>query len=49
MIANLLKAGNDISAAQASAGHKYPSSTQQYGQNEVKTLQAAINKYHPFG
>jgi integrase/recombinase XerD len=49
VIAHLLKAGNDISVVQAFAGHKYPSSTQQYQQNEVKTLQAAVNKHHPFG
>ncbi|MBL7737436.1 MAG: tyrosine-type recombinase/integrase [Chitinophagaceae bacterium] len=49
VIANLLKSGNDISAVQIFAGHKYPGSTQKYRQNEVKTLQAAVNKYHPFG
>lgn len=48
VIANLLKAGNDISVVQLFAGHKYPSSTGQYRQNEMKTLQAAVNKYHPF-
>jgi integrase/recombinase XerD len=49
VIANLLKAGNDISAVQAFAGHKYPGSTQKYRQNEIENLQSAINKYHPFG
>lgn len=48
VIVNLLKAGNDISAVQALAGHKYPGSTQKYRQNEIENLQSAINKYHPF-
>jgi integrase/recombinase XerD len=49
VIANLLKQGRDLSVVQAFAGHKYPSSTGQYRQNEVKTLQAAVNQYHPLG
>lgn len=47
VIANLLKQGHDISLVQAFAGHKYPSSTERYKQNEIETLQAAVNKYHP--
>jgi site-specific recombinase XerD len=47
VIANLLKQGHDLSVVQGFAGHKYPSATQQYRQNEVETLQAAVNKYHP--
>jgi integrase/recombinase XerD len=47
VIANLLKQGHDIGVVQAFAGHKYPSSTERYRQNEVETLQAAVNKYHP--
>lgn len=47
VIANLLKQGYDISLVQAFAGHKYPSATQQYKQDEIQTLQAAVNKYHP--
>jgi site-specific recombinase XerD len=49
VIANLLKQGHDLSVVQGFAGHKYPSATQQYRQNEVETLQAAVNKYHSFG
>lgn len=49
VITNLLKAGHDISIVQKFAGHKYPSSTEKYKQSEVATLQAAVNKYHPFG
>ena len=48
VITNLLKQGHDISVVQAFAGHKYPSSTERYKQNEIETLQAAVNKYHPF-
>lgn len=48
VIANLLKAGNDISAVQMFPGHKYPGSTQKYRQNEIENLQSAVNKYHPF-
>lgn len=48
VISNLLKEGHDISLVQAFAGHKYPSSTGKYKQDEVATLQAAVNKYHPW-
>lgn len=47
VIANLLKAGKDLRVVQAFAGHKYPSATEQYKQNEVATLKAAVLKYHP--
>lgn len=47
VIANLLKQGHDLGVVQAFAGHKYPSSTERYRQNEVETLQAAVEKYHP--
>ena len=47
VIANLLKAGHDLSVVQRFAGHKYPSATQQYRQNEVETLAAAVHRYHP--
>jgi integrase/recombinase XerD len=47
VIANLLKQGHDIGVVQAFAGHKYPSSTERYRQNEVETLKAAVEKYHP--
>ena len=47
VIANLLKQGHDIGVVQAFAGHKNPSSTERYRQNEVETLKAAVEKYHP--
>jgi integrase/recombinase XerD len=47
VIANLLKQGYDLSLVQAFAGHKYPSSTERYKQNEVETLRDAVQKYHP--
>lgn len=47
IIANLLKQGHDLSLVQGFAGHKYPSATQRYRQNETETLKAAVNKYHP--
>jgi integrase/recombinase XerD len=48
VITNLFKQGNDLSRVQAFAGHKHPSTTQKYRQTHVETLQAAVNKYHPF-
>jgi len=48
VIANLLKDGHDLSLVQGFAGHKYPSSTERYKQNEIETLKAAVQKYHPF-
>jgi integrase/recombinase XerD len=47
IITNLLKQGHDLSIVQSFAGHKYPSATQRYRQEEVETLKAAVNKYHP--
>ncbi len=47
VITNLLKQGHDLSLVQNFAGHKYPSTTERYKQNEIETLQAAVNKYHP--
>ena len=49
VIAELLKQGHDISVVQGFAGHKYPSATERYRQNEIETLKAAVQKYHPFG
>jgi integrase/recombinase XerD len=49
VIAQLLKQGHDLSVVQAFAGHKYPSSTERYRQNEIETLKAAVQQYHPFG
>ena len=47
VIANLLKAHNDLRLVQVFAGHKYTSTTERYKQNDVELLQAAVNKYHP--
>lgn len=49
VIADLLRAGHDLSLVQGFAGHRYPSSTERYRQSDIETLQAAVNKYHPFG
>jgi integrase/recombinase XerD len=47
VIANLLKQGHDLSLVQAFAGHKYPSSTERYKQNQIETLRDAVQQYHP--
>ena len=47
VLRNLLKAGNDLRAVQAFAGHKCPSTTEKYKQSQVEALKAAIRKYHP--
>lgn len=47
IITNLLKQGHDLSLVQGFAGHKYPSATQRYRQQELETLKSAVNKYHP--
>ena len=47
VIANLLKKENDARIVQVFAGHKRVSTTEQYRQNELETLQAAVNRYHP--
>jgi hypothetical protein len=39
--------GHDLSLVQAFAGHKYPSSTERYKQNEIETLRDAVQKYPP--
>jgi integrase/recombinase XerD len=49
VIAHLLKQGHSLSVVQVFAGHKYPSSTERYRQNEIENLKAAIEKYHPLG
>jgi integrase/recombinase XerD len=41
VIANLLKAGNDLRIVQTFAGHKYPSATERYRQSGTEALQAA--------
>jgi integrase/recombinase XerD len=48
VIANLLKQNNDLRIVQSFAGHKYPSTTEKYKQNNVDELQAALQIYHPF-
>jgi integrase/recombinase XerD len=47
VIANLFIQGHDIGVVQQFAGHKYPSSTERYRQDDVGRLQAAIELYHP--
>ena len=47
VIANLLKRENNTRIIQVFAGHKRVSTTEQYRQNELETLQTAVNKYHP--
>jgi integrase/recombinase XerD len=47
VIANLLNAGHDLAVVQGFAGHKYPSATERYRQDDVATLAAAVSRYHP--
>ncbi|MBW8688398.1 tyrosine-type recombinase/integrase [Chitinophaga rhizophila] len=47
VIANLFLQGHDIGVVQRFAGHKYPSSTEKYRQDDVYRLQSAIEHYHP--
>lgn len=47
VIANLLKKEHDTRIVQVFAGHKQASTTEQYKQNALETLQSAINQYHP--
>ncbi|QHS58045.1 tyrosine-type recombinase/integrase [Chitinophaga agri] len=47
VIANLFIQGCDIGVVQQFAGHKYPSSTERYRQDDVYRLQSAIELYHP--
>jgi len=47
VIANLLKQGHDLRIVQAFSGHKYPSTTERYKQNDVVALQQQINVFHP--
>jgi integrase/recombinase XerD len=47
VIANLLKKGKDLRKVQVFAGHKYPSSTERYRQNNLETLKHQGLKYHP--
>jgi integrase/recombinase XerD len=47
VITNLLKQHNDLRIVQSFAGHKYPSTTERYKQNDVEALQQQINLHHP--
>ncbi|HPZ86598.1 MAG TPA: tyrosine-type recombinase/integrase [Flavihumibacter sp.] len=49
VLANLLKAGHDLSVVQVFAGHRYPGSTERYKQDDIATLAAAVQRYHPLG
>lgn len=47
VIANLLKAGNELRTVQAFAGHKKISSTEKYRQDQVEILHGVIQSRHP--
>lgn len=47
VIANLLSKETDLRIVQEFAGHKNLGSTEKYKETGLKTLQAAIEKYHP--
>lgn len=47
VITNLLKQNHDLRLVQTFAGHKYPSTTERYKQNNVEALQSALQKCHP--
>jgi integrase/recombinase XerD len=47
VITNLLKSGADLRLVQVFAGHKYPSATEKYKQNDLEALKMAIQNYHP--
>lgn len=47
VITNLLKQHHDLRIVQTFAGHKYPSTTEKYKQNNVEALQTALQIYHP--
>jgi site-specific recombinase XerD len=47
VIARLLKEGRDLRIVQAFAGHKKPSTTEQYRTTQLEELKAAVDKYHP--
>jgi integrase/recombinase XerD len=42
-----LKQHNDLRIVQSFAGHKYPSTTERYKQNDIEALQQQIKKHHP--
>jgi len=47
VIRNLLQQNNDLRIVQTFAGHKKPSATQKYKQQQVEELQQALKIYHP--
>jgi len=47
VIANLLKEGRDLRVVQVFAGHKKPSATEKYRQNNLEALKQAVHKHHP--
>jgi site-specific recombinase XerD len=49
VITNLLKQGKDLRIVQVFAGHRYPSSTEQYKQTDTELLKTEVQKYHPLG
>ncbi|MEM7574207.1 MAG: tyrosine-type recombinase/integrase [Bacteroidota bacterium] len=44
-----LQKGEDLRHTQAFAGHKNPSSTEQYRQSRLEVLRRAVEQYHPLG
>ena len=46
VITNLLK-NNDLRIVQVFAGHKYPSTTEAYKQDDVTQLQSELMRFHP--
>ena len=47
VIAQKLKAGKDLRIVQVFAGHKNPSTTEKYRQNNLEALKLAVNQHHP--
>jgi len=47
VIANKLKAGEDLRVVQAFAGHKKASTTEKYRQTDMEHFKSEIEKYHP--
>lgn len=47
VITNKLKQGNDLRKVQVFAGHKLPSTTAKYKQQQVEELKNEVLKYHP--
>jgi integrase/recombinase XerD len=48
VITNLLRE-KDLREVQLFAGHKYPSSTEEYRENNIEELKNEVLKYHPLG